>query len=172
HGAEARYWREQEWNVLEQRYDLSDVYVCNIEVEVLAAADIPICCPRHNLYGYYVQEADVHNTADHRLSTVLRTKAMHYRLCYLPAAAYHCHFVRGMHRIFYFVAKDSVLLRQRSPELGEDIGPVEALRIKLSTPEVSPALPLVGRAYDAIQRFLHRPGTTYLRRYVTIHALV
>src|SRR5690606_10388401 len=102
-GAEARYWRAQEWNVLEQGYDLPDVYVCNIEVEALAAADIPIRCPRHDLYGFYVLEGGVHITAANRVSAVLRTKAMHYRLCYLPAAAYHCHFVRGMHRIFYFV---------------------------------------------------------------------
>lgn len=170
-GAEVRYWKAQEWNVLEQGYDLPDVYVSYLEITTTTGTAIPIRCPVHDLYGFYVLEGDVRITAANGASAVLRTEAMHYRLSYLPAAAYYCHFARGIHRIFYFVAKDSVLFREPSPELGEDIGPVEALRAKLSAPAVSAALPLAGSATDAILRFLHRPGTSYLRRYIAIHQL-
>lgn len=169
--AEVQYWVTSLWRVLEQGYDLPDVYVSYLEITTTKGTAIPIRCPVHDLYGFYVLEGDVRITAANGASAVLRTEAGHYRLSYLPAASYTCNFTAGMHRIFYFVTKDSILFREPSPELGEDIGPVEALRAKLSAPAVSPALPSAGSATDAIQRFLHRPGTSYLRRYIAIHQL-
>lgn len=171
-GAEVRYWVAQEWQVLEQGYDLPDVYVCSIEVETSGDADIPIRCPRHDLYGFFILRGGIRITAAGQQPDVLATEAGHYRLSYLPAAAYTCHFSTGSHHIFYFVAKAGVLFRKSSPELGYDIGPVEALRAKLGVPSVSTRLPMRGVADDAVRRFLRYPGTTYLRRYISIQTLM
>ena len=169
--AEVQYWVTSLWRVLEQGYDLPDVYVSYLEISAMTDTNVPIRCPRQDLYGFYVLEGGVQITGADAQTVVLRTTGGHYRLSYLPAASYTCHFTAGMHRIFYFVAKGSVLFREPSPELDEDIGPVEALRARLSAPAVSLALPSTGRATNAIQRFLHRPGTSYLRRYIAIHQL-
>lgn len=170
-GAAVRYWAASGWQVLEQGYDLPNVYVGYMEITATDGTTVPIRCPLHNLYGFYVLEGDVGIAAAHGKAMVLRTGAGHYRLSYLPAAAYHCRIARGTHRIFYFVASDAVLFREPSPELEAAIGPVDALRAKLGKPMVSARLPLAGEASHAIGRFLHRPGSTYLRRYIAIQQL-
>lgn len=143
-------------------------------MEVVARGDatLPIRCPRHDLYGFYVLAGGVCITGADRQTAVLRTGGGHYRLSYLPAAAYSCHFAAGTHHIFYLVAKDRVLFREPSPELGEGLAPVEALRARLAAPAVSERLPMAGAVADAIQRFLRHPGSTYLRRYLTIQSVV
>jgi AraC-type DNA-binding domain-containing proteins len=170
-GAEVRYWVGQGWQVLEQGYDLPDVYVCSIEVEAMGDTVLPIRCPQHDLYGFYVVAGSVSLTGADEQTVVLRTDAGHYRLSYLPAAAYTCRFATGTHQIFYFVAKDSVLFREPSAELGGSIAPVEALRVRLAVPAVSARLSMAGVVADAIRRFLRYPGNTYLRRYLAIHTL-
>ena len=171
-GAEARYWQAPGWCLLEQGYDLPDVYVCSLEVENEAPTAIPIRCPRHDLYGFYVLAGGVCITGTDQQTAMLRTGAGHYRLSYLPAAAYTCHFTAGTHHVLYFVAKDTVLFREPSYELAENIAPVEALRAKLGTPAVSASLSTAGAAADAIRRFMHHPGSSYLRRYIAIQSLV
>ncbi|SKB62865.1 AraC-type DNA-binding protein [Parapedobacter luteus] len=170
-GAEVRYWVGRGWRVLEQGYDLPDVYVCSIEVAATGDVTIPIRCPRHDLYGFYVLAGRVRLTGAGAPTAVLDTAAGHYRLSYLPAAAYTCHFGAGKHHIFYFVPKDTLLFREPSPELGAGIAPVEALRARLGTPKVSASLSMAGMAGDAIRRFLRHPGATYLRRYLAIQVL-
>jgi len=171
-GAEARYWAAPGWQVLEQGYDLPDVYVCSVEVEASGDTAIPIRCPLHDLYGFYMVAGGIRiGTTDAR-AVVLHTNAGHYRLSYLPAATYTCSFAAGIHHIFYFVAKDSVLFREPSPELADSLAPVEALRARLATPAVSANLSMAGVAGDSIQRFLRHPGSTYLRRYLAIQTLV
>src|SRR5690606_21464920 len=139
-GAEVRYWAAAGWQVLEQGYDLPDVYVCSIEVAASGDATIPIHCPRHDLYGFYMVEGSIRITGADQKTCVLRTDAGHYRLSYLPAAAYSCHFAAGKHHIFYFVAKGSVLFREASAELEDETAPVEALRARLAVPTVSTSL--------------------------------
>jgi len=170
-GAEARYWVAPGWEVLEQGYDLPDVYVCSIEVEAASDAVIPIRCPQHDLYGFYVLAGSIRLTGADEHTAVLRTDAGHYRLSYLPAAAYRCRFTAGRHHIFYFVAKGSVLFREPSPELSEGIAPVEALKARLAAPAVSAGLAMAGTVGQSIRRFLRHPGTTYLRRYLAIQVL-
>ncbi|GEM_PF-1110232 len=171
-GAEVRYWVAQGWQVLEQGYDLPDVYVCSIEIGATGDATIPIRCLQHDLYGLYVVTGGVSIAGADQQTAVLRTDAGHYRLSYLPAAAYTCHVATGMHHVFYFVPKDAVLFREPSPELGESIAPVEALRARLTALAVSASLSMAGTTGDAIRRFLRHPGATYLRRYLTIQVLV
>lgn len=170
-GAEVRYWVGQGWQVMEQGYDLPDVYVCSIEVEAMGDTVLPIRCPQHDLYGFYVVAGSVSLSGADEQTVVLRTDAGHYRLSYLPAAAYTCHFAAGTHHIFYFVAKGTTLLREPSAELSEDIAPVKALKARLTAPAVSGGLSMAGMADGAIRRFLRYPGTTYLRRYLTIQVL-
>jgi len=170
-GAEVRYWVGQGWRVLEQGYDLPDVYVCSIDVAASGDTVIPIRCPQHDLYGFYVLAGRVRLNGAGVSAAVLDTTAGHYRLSYLPAAAYTCHFTAGTHRIFYFVTKRTTLLREPSPELAEGIAAVEALKARLAAPTVSTNLSMAGTAGDAIGHFLRRPGTTYLRRYVAIQVL-
>ncbi|MFC3199867.1 helix-turn-helix transcriptional regulator [Parapedobacter deserti] len=170
-GAEVRYWAAQGWKVLEQGYDLPDVYVCSIEVEAMGDTVIPIRCPRHDLYGVYVLAGGVRISGADEQTPVLHTEAGHYRLSYLPAAAYSCHFAAGSHHVFYFVPKAALLFREPSPELGESIAPVEALRAKLGTPAVSARLSSAGLVADTIRRFLRHPGATYLRRYIGVQVL-
>lgn len=171
-GAEVRYWVGRGWRVLEQGYDLPDVYVCSIEVVASGDTVLPIRCPQHDLYGFYVLAGSVRLTGAEAPTAVLDTAAGHYRLSYLPAAAYRCLFAAGRHHVFYFVAKGSVLFREASPELGADIAPVEALRARLGIPKVSASLSMAGTVGESIRRFLRHPGATYLRRYVAIQALV
>lgn len=170
-GAEVRYWVVQGWQLLEQGYDLPDVYVCSIEIESTGDAVIPIRCPMHDLYGFYVLAGSISLTGADQQTVVLRTDAGHYRLSYLPAAAYTCYLGAGSHRIFYFVAKRATLLRESSPEFAEGIAPVEALRARLAAPAVSASLSMAGTAGDAIWRFLRHPGATYLRRYLAVEML-
>ena len=170
-GAEVRYWAANGWRILEQGYDLPDVYVCSIEVEASSDTLISIRCPQYDLYGLYVLAGGIHITGVDQQATVLQTDAGHYRLSYLPAAVYTCHFVAGKHHLFYFVAKGSTFLREPSPELSENLAPVEALKARLRVPVASSSFSMAGDIRDALQRFLRYPGTTYLRRYLAIQVL-
>src|SRR5690606_804314 len=59
-GAETGVWKSAMWQVVEQAYDLPDVYATSIEVHTGRPDTlIPIRCPRYDLYWLYVPEGQL-----------------------------------------------------------------------------------------------------------------
>lgn len=169
--ADVRYWRTEQWALLEQAYDLPDIYLCYIEVETASAVNIPVRCPHHDLYWLYLLKGGFCISGTDGRSHALKTAAPHYRLAYLPPASYTCRFTTGIHRVFYMVYKPAVLFREDSDELNRGSGPLEAVKKLLGIPSISDPLSMADGSSGAIHSFLHAPGSSYLRRLYAIHTL-
>jgi len=164
-GAEAIIWQHRNWQVVEQAYDLPDVYVSYIEVQAYtASAVIPIYCPRYDLYWLYLLRGTMDITTPEARKTLVKTTENHYRVSYLPAGRYACSFNEGTHRIFYVVHKPKALFREESPELGMEATVINAVKTKLAAHAASHALSMQDGSGASIHRFLRAPGNTYLRR--------
>ena len=164
-GAIPGVWKRAEWQVVEQAYDLPDVYVSYIEVQTYTASSlIPIRCPRYDLYWLYLLRGEMDIiTADTR-KTLVKTTENHYRVSYLPAGRYACSFGEGTHHIFYVVHKPKALFREESPELGTEATVINAVKTRLAVHVTSHALSMQDGSAASILRFLRAPGNTYLRR--------
>ncbi len=170
-GCEVRYWVGAEWQVLEQAYDLPDVYVSYLEITAQGDCHIPIRCPCHDLYWLYVLAGSIGIAHIGHPRLLLVTAAGQYRLSYLPPARYVCRFAAGMHRVFYAVHKPRALFREHSRELAGGIAAVEAVKARLGHPAVSDRLPMADGSLAAISRFLRAPGGSYLRRMLAVYTL-
>lgn len=158
-------WQCVGWQVVEQAYDLPDMYLSYIEVQADAPyTAIPIRCPKHDLYWLYPLRGGLAIATADGGNALVKTNAGHYRISYLPAARYTCRFNEGSHQLFYVVHKPRALLREKSPELDAQTPVVTALAAQLNTHATSEGLPMRDGAAEAIHRFLRMPGATYLRR--------
>lgn len=164
-GASTGVWQHKHWQVLEQAYDLPDVYVSYIEARIYAAVTtIPIHCPRHDLYWLYVMQGRLDITAQDSRKTLVSTTKNHYRVAYLPTGRYGCRFKAGTHRLLYVVHKPSALFREESPEFDIPANVIAAVKAQLAVHAASAPLSMQDGAAETIQRFLHAPGRTFLRR--------
>lgn len=164
-GASNGVWRHRYWQVSEQAYDLPDVYVSYIEVRAYSAeTTIPIQCPRHDLYWLYVLQGRLNITAHDRRKILVSTTENRYRVAYLPTGRYGCRFKAGTHRLLYVVHKPSALFREESPEFDIPANVIAAVKDQLAVHAVSAPLPMQDGAAESIERFLHAPGQTFLRR--------
>src|SRR5690606_18802715 len=158
-------WQHKHWQASDQAYDLPDVYVSYIEVRVYAAeTTIPIACPRHDLYWLYVLQGRLDITAQDSRNTLVSTTDNHYRVAYLPTGRYGCRFKAGTHRFLYAVHKPSALFREESPGVDRPAHGMAAVWDQLAIHAVSAPLSMQDGAAETIQRFLHAPGQTFLRR--------
>jgi len=164
-GAIPDVWKRPDWQVVEQAYDLPDVYVSYIEVQTYTASSlIPIHCPRYDLYWLYMLRGTMDITTPEARKTLVKTTENHYRVSYLPAGRYACSFSEGTHRIFYVVHKPKALFREESPELGMEATVIHAVKTRLAMHATSHALSMQDGSAASIHRFLRAPGNTYLRR--------
>ena len=164
-GAERAVWKNPQCQVVEQAYDLPDVYVSYLEIQVYAPHTyLPIRCPQSDLYWLYLLRGALDIVSGDRTKTLVTTSENHYRVSYLPAGRYACLFRQGTHRIFYVVHKPVALFREESPELGIEIDVMHAVKAKLNTHATSSALSMRDGSAESIRRFLHVPGQTYLKR--------
>ncbi len=164
-GAIPSAWKRAEWRVVEQAYDLPDVYVSYIEVGAYAASTcIPIQCPRYDLYWLYLLRGTLEIATRKAGKPLVKTTENHYRVSYLPAGRYACRFCEGTHGIFYVVHKPKALFREESPELGMEVTVFNAVKTQLAAHATSPELSMQDGSAAAILRFLRAPGNTYLRR--------
>ena len=171
-GATNGVWQHTDWQVVEQAYDLPDVYVSYIEVSVYTAKTaIPIHCPRHDLYWLYVLQGRLDITARYSTKTLVSTTENYYRVAYLPKGRYGCRFRRGTHRLLYVVHKPSALFREESPEFDILANVTAAVKAQLAAHAVSAPVSMADGAAQAIQHFLHAPGRTFLRRMRAIQQL-
>ncbi len=160
------------WLVVEQAYDLPDVYACYMEVQVDAAtASIPIRCPMNDLYWLYVLFGNIGIKRAGERKAVLRERARHYRLGYLPSGDYNALFEEGHHQLFYVVHKPSSLFREDSDEFVMETAIFNALKEQVSTPAKTDSLSMNDGSMEAISRFLVSPGKTALKRRQAIHFL-
>jgi len=164
-GAWLAVWKHPEWQVVEQAYDLPDVYMSYLEIRINSPhAYIPIRCPQYDLYWLYLLRGAMDIVSGDRTKTLVQTRENHYRVSYLPAGTYACRFDSGRHRIFYVVHKPNTLFREESPELGVEIDVMNAVKAQLRTHATSRALSMRDGSSESIRRFLHLPGLTYLKR--------
>ncbi|GGG94053.1 hypothetical protein GCM10007415_31370 [Parapedobacter pyrenivorans] len=164
-GAHHGVWQHPHWQVVEQAYDLPDVYVSYIEVKAhLADTSIPIRCPRHDLYWLYLLRGTLEIATRKAGKPLVYTTENHYRVSYLPAGRYACRFREGTHRIFYVVHKPQALFREESPELGMEATVIHAVKARLAAHATSPQLSMQDGSAGAIVRFLRAPGATFLKR--------
>lgn len=160
--------------VLEQWYDMPDAFVQLIQVSTTQKLRVPFRTTRHDLYTFHTLSG-----AGFRMVPIngqpygsgIHLDQGHYRLSFLPPASYYADFEAGDCLIFFFVIKPRLLFREPSPELHEPISPpVEALRQRLSTLQVSPARPISQTARQRIIQYLRHPGDTYLQRLETMQS--
>ncbi len=171
-GAAAQVWRQTNWQVVEQAYDLPDVYISYIEVRAYTAhAFVRIRCPQHDLYWLYLLGGEMGITTPDGHKPLIKTIQNHYRVSYLPAGRYGCRFGEGTHRIFYVVHKATALFREDSPELGVQADVFAAVKARLATHATGEPLSMLDGSGNAIRRFLHTFNTTYLRRKQAIEHL-
>lgn len=171
-GSEAGLWRTSGWQVIEQAYDLKDTYVSYIELTVPnGEQDIPIRCPRYDLYWLYVLQGRIDLVPQPANNPRLSTPEGYYRISYLPAGKYRVRVPAGLHRLFYIVQKTRVLFREDSPELPFTLPPVQAVRNRLRQHSSTESLFMQDGSQPAIQQFLLQPGRTYLQRQHRIYQL-
>ncbi|WP_177195286.1 helix-turn-helix transcriptional regulator [Parapedobacter indicus] len=164
-GAIPDVWKRPDWQVVEQAFDLPDVYVSYIEVRTYAASTcIPIQCPRYDLYWLYLVRGAMDITTPDTRKALVTTTEKHYRVSYLPAGRYACSFGEGTHHIFYVVHKPKALFREESPELGMEATVISAVKTRLAVHAASYELSMQDGSAASILRFLRAPGNTYLRR--------
>lgn len=171
-GAIVEVWQRPGWLVVEQAYDLIDLYTSYLEVLIDAPqADIPIRCPENDLYWLYVlvgQPAFAHADGTRILTTTTKN---HYRLQYLPNGRYRCRLANGLHQLFYTVHKPRALFREESPELDVHAQVVAALKAQAKIHAIGEALSMHDGSDEAIRKFLRAPGDTYLQRRLALQTL-
>lgn len=173
-GAERMFQQVEQGFVLEQWYDTPDAFVQLIQVSTRQKLRVPFRTTRHDLYAFHTLSGSgflIVPINGQPYGSGIHLAQGQYRLSFLPPASYHADFEAGDCLIFFFVIKPSLLFREPSPELHEPITPpVEALRQRLSTLQVSPARPLSQTARQRIILYLRHPGETYLQRLETLQS--
>ncbi|MFA7408061.1 MAG: AraC family transcriptional regulator [Anaerolineaceae bacterium] len=160
--------------VLEQWYDTPDAFFQLINVSTTQKWRVPFHTTRYDLYAFHSLAGSSFRIAPingQPNGSDIRLDQGQYRLSYLPPASYYADFEAGDCLIFFFVIKPSLLFREHSPELYDPITPpVEALRQRLSTLQVSPARATSQTARQRIIHYLRNPGETYLQRLQTMQS--
>ncbi len=164
-GAIVEVWQGLGWLVVEQAYDLPDLYTSHLEVFADdPETTIPVRCPEHDLYWLYMLSGPMAIHAADAEKPLVKIDTDRYRVCYLPAGPYACRFGQGVHRFFYVVHKPSALLREESLELAVHDRLIEALKARAKNHANSEAFTMLDGSGEAIRKFLVAPGETYLQR--------
>lgn len=173
-GAQQLLQQEDHGFVLEQWYDTPDVFFQLMNVSTTQKWRVPFQTTRYDLYAFHSLAGSSFRIAPingQPNGSDIRLDQGQYRLSYLPPASYYADFETGDCLIFFFVIKPSLLFREHSPELYDPITPpVEALRQRLSTLQVSPARATPQTARQRIIHYLRNPGETYLQRLQTMQS--
>lgn len=171
--AECALWITPDYIILEQSYDLENVFLSYVEIEVRkrSKVEVPIFCPKHDLFWMYMLQGKMKFYQVSKPTNTIKVNQKQYRVSYLPVGHYRVRLQKGKHRVFYMVHKKRSLFRSWSNELDPLIGPVSALFYKYYRIDVTDPYPIQDGSKMIIRKFLNNPGMTPIHIQSNIYKL-
>lgn len=109
--ARAIHWQHPGFSLVQQYHDARHLYLYLVEIRNRIPLDIPISCPRPDLYWLYQLEGNSHLAAGGAPKGAMHLHAGEYRLAYTPTGEYTLSAKPGKHLLFFFVVRARWLLR-------------------------------------------------------------
>lgn len=171
--AECALWITPDYIILEQSYDLENVFLSYVEIEVRkrSRVEVPIYCPKHDLFWMYMLQGKMKFYQVSKPTNTIKVNQKQYRVSYLPVGHYRVRLHKGKHRVFYMVHKKRSLFRSWSNELDALIGPVSALFYKYYRIHVTDPYSIQDGSKMIIRNFLNNPGMTPIQRQANIYQM-